>query len=249
MKSVTVTVSVVGGLLLGWHLAVWLLRVPPWIMPSPVATVIALVVGWRSIISHLGYTLLGAFLGLLFSTTIGLALAAVFALSKRISAAVMPFLVVIRTIPVVAVAPLLVMGVGRTLWTSVAVTGTVSFFPILVNSLRGFGSTPVAALEMIHVAGANWRQELVKVRFRYALPHIFTGMRIATGSALLGAMLAEWLAGTPGLGFLILDSAAMQNTAQLWAVALVAMTAGLALYGITVVVERNLVIVPIVKPR
>ena len=92
------------------------------------------------------------------------------------------------------------------------------------------------------MAGGTWWQELAKIRLRYALPHIFTGMRIATGSALLGAMLAEWLAGTPGLGFLILDSAAMQNTAQLWAVALVGMTIGLLLYWITTVIERRFAI-------
>ena len=242
MKRAAITILVVGGLVLAWHLTVRLLHVPPWIMPSPLATAASLLAGWRSISIHLGYTLLGAASGLVVSTMIGLALAATFALSKRTSAAVMPFLVVIRTVPVVAVAPLLVMAVGRTLWTSVAVTCIVSFFPILVNGLRGFGSTPPAALEMIHVAGGTWWQELAKIRLRYALPHIFTGMRIATGSALLGAMLAEWLAGTPGLGFLILDSAAMQNTAQLWAVALVGMTIGLVLYWITIVIERRFAI-------
>ncbi len=239
MKRGGVAVLMVACLIAAWHLAVWLLRIPPWIMPSPAATAAAALSGWRSIVVHLGYTLLGAMLGLAVSTTTGLTLAAVFALSQRMSAAVMPFLVVIRTVPVVAVAPLLVMAVGRNLGTSVAVTCIVSFFPILVNGVRGFRSTPSAALEMMHVAGARWWQELAKARFRYALPHIFTGMRVATGSALLGAMLAEWLAGTPGLGFLILDSAAMQNTAQLWAVAFVGMTVGLALYWITIVIEQH----------
>ena len=238
-RSAFVALTATAAAVLAWHLVVVWLRVPHWVMPSPGATAAAL---WRErgpIAVHLGYTLTGALLGLVLSAVLALVLAAGFAMSRRAAQATMPFLVVLRTVPVVAVAPLLVMAVGRTLWTSLAVAVIVSFFPILVNGLRGFLSTPAPAIELMHVAGARWWHELLKVRLPYALPHIFTGLRIAAGSALLGAMLAEWLSGTPGLGFLILDSAAMQDTARLWAVALVGMATGLALYGVTRAVERR----------
>lgn len=223
-----------------WHAAVVYLRLPAWVMPGPEATAVALFRGRASILSHLGFTLGGALAGLCASTVLALTLAATFALSQRTSRAAMPVLIVLRTVPVVAVAPLLVMAVGRTIWTSVAVTLVVSFFPILVNGLRGFSSTPAGSLELMHIAGARWWQELLKVRLPYALPHIFTGLRIAASGALLGAMLAEWLSGTPGLGFLILDAAAMQDTARLWAVAAVAMAAGLAFYAAMNAAERRL---------
>jgi ABC-type nitrate/sulfonate/bicarbonate transport system permease component len=223
-----------------WQALVALFGVPPFIMPTPGATWAALIGAHATILDHLGFTLKGAVLGLAISTAVALGLAALFALSARTAAATMPIVIVLRTIPVVAVAPLMIMLVGRTLWTSVVVVVIVSFFPILVNGLRGFTSASTESCELMHVVGARWWQTLLKVRLPNALPFIFTGLRIASSAAILGAMLAEWLSGAPGLGFLILDSAAMQNTAELWAVTLVSMTTGFLVFALTVTAERVL---------
>ena len=239
MRRIALAGLVVVALLLAWEAVVAGLRLPRWIMPDPIATAAAF---WRergSILSHLAFTLEGAMAGLLVSACMAISLAASFVLSARLARAAMPLLIVLRTVPVVAVAPLLVMAVGRTLWTSVVVALIVSFFPILVNATRGMLATPEPALTLMHIAGARWWQVLVKVRLPYALPHLFTGLRLAAASSLLGAMLAEWLSGTPGLGFLILDASAMQDMARLWAVALVGMLTGLSVYALMSALEAG----------
>lgn len=223
-----------------WTAYVRLAHIPAYVIPEPRAALLALVGARASILSHLAFTLQGALLGLLISIVLSLVLAATFAVSSSIADAAMPVLIVLRTIPVVAVAPLMIMMVGRTLWTSVVVVIIVSFFPILVNATRGFMAVPQSGLELMHVAGARWWHTLIKLRLPLALPFIFTGVRIASSAAILGAMLAEWLSGAPGLGFLILDSAAMQNAAQLWAVTLVSMTTGFLVFCITASVEQAL---------
>ena len=226
--------------LAAWEAIVAGLRMPPWVMPGPAATATALWNGRATIAAHLAFTLEGAMAGLAASVGVALTLAVSFVLSDSLARSTMPLLVVLRTVPVVAVAPLLVVAVGRSLWTSVTVALIVSFFPLLLNATRGLRAAPEPTLAMMHVAGASWWQKIWKVRLPYAVPHLFTGLRLAAANALLGAMLAEWLSGTPGLGFLILDAAAMQDVARLWALAGIGMLTGLTFYRSLGAVEARL---------
>jgi ABC-type nitrate/sulfonate/bicarbonate transport system permease component len=129
---------------------------------------------------------------------------------------------------------------GRGISTSLAVVTIVSFFPMLVNMMRGLESADRNASELLHVYGATRWQQLRLVRIPFALPYLFTGLRVAGSSAILGAMLSEWITGSKGLGNLILDSGEMRETELLWAAVLTSVLIAMAVFWTTSAAEKRL---------
>ena len=220
-----------------WKALVVALAIPPFILPPPEAAWHALVDNDGTIGAASLFTLRNAAAGLATAFFIAVALAAAFTLSPLLSRAVLPVVIVLRTAPVVAIAPILIMVFGRGIGVAVTVVVIVSFFPIMVNAMHGFGSTPRNALDLMRVLGAGAWPTFVKVRLPFALSHIFAGMRSAATGAILSAMLAEWLSGAPGLGKLLLDAASFRKTGLLWACVLVSMAIAYAAFSLSVIIE------------
>jgi ABC-type nitrate/sulfonate/bicarbonate transport system permease component len=167
-------------------------------------------------------------------------LAALFSSSRGATKAILPLVIALRTAPVVAIAPILIMIFGRGVATAVVVVVIVSFFPIMVNAMKGFGAVRANLLELMHVLGAGAVKTFVKIRVPYALSYIFTGLRSAATSAILAAMLAEWLSGAAGLGTLILDAASYKKNGLLWAAVVVSMAVAFVIFSLTTALERRL---------
>lgn len=222
-----------------WKLAVVWMRIPPFFMPPPEAVAEALVKNGGTIGYALFATLRNAFVGLAAAFAMAIALAALFTSSRSAARAVLPLVIGLRTAPVLAIAPILIMIFGRGLGTSVAVVVIVSFFPIMVNAMKGFSATPANALELMHMLGANALTTFARVRLPFALPYIFSGLRSAATGAVLAAMLAEWLSGAPGLGSTILDASSFRRSALMWAAVVVSMLAAFTLFFVTERVERR----------
>ena len=231
----TVLFVVIGAL--AWKALVVALALPPFILPPPEAAWHALVDNGGTIGAASLFTLRNAAAGLVTAFLVALALSAAFTLSPALSRAVLPVVIVLRTAPVVAIAPILIMVFGRGIGVAVTVVVIVSFFPIMVNAMHGFGSTPRNALDLMRVLGAGAWPTFVKVRLPFALAHIFTGLRSAATGAILSAMLAEWLSGAPGLGKLLLDAASFRKTGLLWACVLVSMAIAYAAFSLSVFLE------------
>ena len=223
-----------------WKAAVTLFAVPPYIMPPPEATLASFEANLGKIGTAVLFTLRNAAAGLVVAFLVAIALAAIFVNSERTTHAVLPIVIALRTAPVLAIAPILIMVFGRGMGTAIAVVVIVSFFPIMVNAMKGFSSTRRSALELMHVLGAGPMQTFIKVRFPFALPFIFAGLRSAATSAILSAMLAEWLSGAPGLGTLILDAASYRKTDLLWAAVVVSMLLAFLIFSATTAVEKRL---------
>jgi ABC-type nitrate/sulfonate/bicarbonate transport system permease component len=128
--------------------------------------------------------------------------------------------------------------VGRDMGTSVVVVVIVSFFPVMVNLMRGLRDADVLALELMHVYGATRWQQIWMVRAPSSLPFLFTGLRVAGANAILGALLAEWITGSPGLGLLILESGDLREVELLWAAVLVTVAIALAVFAVTSAAEK-----------
>jgi NitT/TauT family transport system permease protein len=128
---------------------------------------------------------------------------------------------------------------GRGINTSVGVVLIVSFFPLLINLSRGLASADSRTEELLHIYGASRWQQLRYVRIPFALPYLFTGVRVAGASAILGAMLSEWITGARGLGSLILESGEMRETELLWAAIATSVVVALAVFWLTSVGERK----------
>jgi ABC-type nitrate/sulfonate/bicarbonate transport system permease component len=227
-------------ILLLWQGLITLFAVPPFLVPTPLSVIAAFGTRTGTILAALAYTVGSTVAGLSLALALSLVMASLFTWSPATSRALLPLIVILRTAPVLAIAPILILIFGRGLATSIAVVVLVSFFPMMVNAAKGFRSTKANALELMRVAGATWGQTFWKVRFPYALPFIFTGIRMASAGAVLSAMLAEWLSGAPGLGTLILQASSFRDLPLMWAGVVTAMAAASALYVLTTRAEGRL---------
>lgn len=230
----------IGILSLIWGGAIAFFEVPIFVAPGPIDTWKAFVANSDRLFGALAFTLVGVAIGLMVAVVIAVTLGVVFTLSASASRASMPLVIGLRTVPVLAVAPLLIMIFGRGQGTTIATVVIVGFFPIMVNAMRGFRSVTPTVQELFHVTGANWFQLLIKARIPFALPFFFTGLRVATTSALLSAMLAEWLSGAPGIGRLIYDALAYRDMPLMFAAVGLSMATAFAIFGLATSLEQVL---------
>ena len=240
VRRALIVAAVVLSIALLWQAAITGFGIPPYIVPRPMAVMGALVDGWSKIASHAGFTLLAAALGLTTSALLASAIAISFSLRPKLEQASMPIVLMFRSTPVAAIAPIMTLMLGRGIGTSIAVVSIIAFFPILVNLMRGISATDPNAAELLHVYGATPMQQMRLVRLRFALPYLFTGLRVSATSALLGAMLSEWITGSPGMGKLILDSGEMRETELLWATVLTSVVVSLCVFWTTSAAEARL---------
>jgi ABC-type nitrate/sulfonate/bicarbonate transport system permease component len=161
-------------------------------------------------------TLRDAFIGLAAGTVAAVACAVAFSLRRGLERTFMPLAMVLRSVPLVAMTPLIALVFGRDLLGVTVIAGIVTFFPTLVNVSLALRATPQASLDLCAAYGSGQLRTLRKVQLPNALPALFASLRIAAPLALVGALLAEWLATGKGLGYLMLQSESMSNYSQLW---------------------------------
>lgn len=187
----------------------------------------------------LGQTLLDSVIGFVVGMIVAIVLAVAFSLSKAIEAGVMPLVLLLRTIPLVSIAPVIILVTGRGTTASVAVIGTVVvLFPALANVLFGLSRASRQSLDVVHVYGGGRFTALRKVNMPGALPSVFAAMRVSVPSAVTGALLAEWLSTGTGIGGAILKFNAQAQFAQLWtSIALITLIT-LVLYNVVQIIEN-----------
>lgn len=235
---VKLVVAVVAVALVWQALILWF-RIPHYIVPTPLTVLVGFYEHANVLLRQTAVTLTSSAVGLVVSTLLAVVIAIAFTLNKSVAQASLPLVIVFRSAPIAAVAPIIMLFLGRGIATSVAVVIIVSFFPLLVNLMRGLYSADANAGELLHVYGASRWQQIRYVRIPYAMPYLFTGLRIAGASAILGAMLSEWITGSRGLGNLILESGEMRETALLWCAVLTAVAISLIVFGATSAGERR----------
>ncbi len=192
-----------------------------------------------AVIHESGTTLRDALLGLAGGTVAAVGAALGFHLWRLASQAFMPVAMTLRSVPLVAMTPLIVGVFGRNLLAVTVIAGIVTFFPTLVNVTLALNGAPREAIDMCRAYGATPRTTLVKVQVPTALPALFASLRIAAPLALVGALLAEWLATGSGLGYTMLTAGAQSDYPAVWARVVVATVLALALYFVVGAVERT----------
>lgn len=175
-------------------------------------------------------TLRDAFIGLAAGTFAALTCAIAFNLSRSIEQTLMPMAMVLRSVPLVAMTPLIALIFGRGLLGVTVIAGIVTFFPTLVNVTLALRATPQASIDLCQAYGGSRMTTLRKVQLPSALPAVFASLRIAAPLALIGALLAEWLATGKGLGYLMLQSTTLSNYNMLWAATALVTAYSLLLY-------------------
>lgn len=184
-------------------------------------------------------TLQHAALGWIAGMTIAVVLAMLFALSKTVEAGVMPLALLLRSIPLVAIAPVIMLLTGRGTTASVVVIGTiVVLFPALASILFGLSQANVQSLDVVHVYGGGNLTALLKVAVPGALPSLFAAARISVPGAVTGALLAEWLSTGTGIGGQIAKFSAQAQFDQLWSCVAIITIITLVLYNLVQLVEN-----------
>lgn len=187
----------------------------------------------------LGHTLGDSLIGFVVGMLVAIVLAIAFSLSKGVEAGVMPLVLLLRTIPLVSIAPVIILITGRGTPASVAVIGTiVVLFPALANVLFGLSRASRQSLDVVHVYGGGRLTALRKVNLPGALPSIFAAMRVSVPAAVTGALLAEWLSTGTGIGGAILKFNAQAQFAQLWSSIALITIITLLLYNLVQILEN-----------
>lgn len=218
-----------------WEVLTRALAVPEYLLPPPSAIAAAGRADAASLAQGALTTGRAALTGFLLSAVIGVGAATVLASSRLVERAFYPYAVFLQTVPIVAVAPLLVLWFGPGLRAVSVAAFIVSVFPVIANTLTGLRSTDPALRDLFRLYGAGRLATLTKLTLPGALPHIVTGLRIASGLAVIGAIVGEFVAGfaegSPGLGIQVLTSYKQLRTDLLFAAVITAAALGLTLFG------------------
>jgi len=221
--------------LCAWEIAVRAFEVPIFVLPPPSAIAVSLVEDFPSLVDSLIFTLkitVGAFL---LASAAGISLAILFAHSRLAERALMPYAVVIQVTPVVAIAPLVILWTGLdNAWAALFILATlVAFFPVLSSSLLGFRSVDRGLRNLFRLYGATPWQVFWRLELPSALPYMLSGMKVAGGLALIGAIVAEFVAGSgtaTGLAWRIVESGNRLNMPRMFAALLLLSATGILIH-------------------
>ena len=241
----TAAPAILGLALLGlWEGLVRYLEVPNFILPGPVAIGQAMIADWPLLSSSLLVTLRVALLALLAAVTFGGFLAILFAQSAWVERALFPYAVILQVTPIVAIAPLILIWVNDVLLSLLICAWIVAFFPILSNTVLGLNSADRNLRDLFQLYGATRWQILWLLRLPSALPFFLAGLRVAGGLALIGAVVAEFVAGAGGTGsglaFRILEASYQLRIPRMFAALALISAAGIAIFALLGAVQHVL---------
>jgi NitT/TauT family transport system permease protein len=235
--------ALIGLLLAAWELACRALQVPSYFLPPPSAIAATLGQDWRSLLQAAGYTLSNALVALVLASLIGQGLALAVTMSRILERAVQPITVILQVTPVIAIAPLVNIWAGtdhpeRAL---IALATVVAFFPIYSGAVTGLRSADPDLQRLFALYGANRVQVLTRLRLPSAVPFLLEGHKVAAGLAIVGTVVAEFVAGSgkvQGLAWRILDASFKLQTARMFAALVMLGALGVALYAVLQAIER-----------
>ena len=225
-------------LLVIWQLAVDLLHVKEYILPSPWSALKALDKPshrWPANFMATLYSVLGAFV---LSAILGVALAIVIVWNKFLMRTIMPVLVLFNTLPKIALAPLFILWLGYGIWPNIVIGTTIAFFPMVVNTAIGLASAEPEIIDLVRTLRATRWQVFTKIRFPNAVPYIFAGLKLNATMSVTGAIVGEFVASELGLGALIISAGVTLETQTIFASLMLISLLGLVLYGLVVLAEH-----------
>ncbi|HTY68549.1 MAG TPA: ABC transporter permease [Alphaproteobacteria bacterium] len=225
-------------LIVVWAALVYVLKVPPFVAPSPQAVARTLALKYEMLLANLWPTAIEAVCGFLLGNFVAIVIATVFVHKKTMEEAFFPIVVLINTIPVVAKAPILVLLLGNGMEPKIAIAALICFFPTLVNMVRGLESVNPQAMELMRVLSASKREVFFKLRVLNSLPYLFSALKIAASTAVIGAIVGEWIGSTVGIGALIIQATYNFDSALLYATVIVGSTFSIAFFLVITGIER-----------
>ncbi|MCA1554445.1 MAG: ABC transporter permease [Chloroflexi bacterium] len=249
------TLIVAFGLILFWQALRLSLNLPAYKLPDPLS-IVAEFTNTRPtgelVLVSLAHDLLvtwsEALCGFVLGASAGFMMAIVFTQSRLLARGLLPYVIMSQTIPILAIAPMVVVGVGQMgappLLSKAIIAAYLTFFPVTINALRGLKSVEPDALDLMRSYAASERDVILKLRIPNAIPYLFTALKISATASVIGAIVAELPVGSnEGIGSALINGA-QYNTFQpayLWATIITAATLGLLFYGVVALAEKHVV--------
>jgi NitT/TauT family transport system permease protein len=235
-------VAVFAALLIIWQLVLWIFKVPRYMLPSPWAVARAVVARFPSLLNSLAITAAESAGGLIASIIVGVLIALIFAQSRWVRRMLYPYTILLQTVPIIAVAPLILMWIGAGTAAVALIAFIISLAPVIANTTQGLVSVDENLVSLFLMHNASPAQILFKLRLPHAVPSLFVGIRIASGIAVIGAVTGELYAGSSrvgqgGLGYSILYASSQLQTDYLFALVLAATVLGFSFFFVVMFLE------------
>ena len=232
-------IGLIGAIAL-WWLATIVFSIEPFLLPSPGDVISKFSEQPVYLLKETGVSLLETIEGFVLAIVIGVPIAIVIVRSAVLERLVYPLLLMVNAIPKIAVAPLLVVWMGFGQLPKVVMVLLMCFFPVVISTAQGMKSTPVELVELLRSLNASRAQEFFKLRLRYAMPQIFTGLKVAISLAVIGSVIAEFVGATRGLGYVIQQSGASADTTLAFAAITLLSIMSIVLFYALVLLEHLL---------
>lgn len=229
-----------GGLLIvaAWQAYVDLLGVSVIVLPSPIQVLAAAIRNWPLLLRETWPTFVESACGFGLAVLIGVPMAIAVVSSRVLNLTLYPIFVATQSIPKVAIAPIILVWFGFGLQSKLAIAFLVAFFPIVVDTATGLASTPHGLIELARSLRSSLWQTFWKVQFPSALPHMFSGAKVAVTLAVVGAVIGEFVGANSGLGNLLLSANSQLNSPLTWAALIWLSALGVMLFLAVVLIEK-----------
>lgn len=214
----------------GWYGLIAFFNIQSYVVPSPHAVVGVFWEEPKLLLDNFVTTLLEVLLGFVLANVVSIAIALLVSVRRGSQHYVLPLAVVLKTIPIIAIAPLLIMWLGSGVAPKVATAALICFFPSLVNMISGVNSINNDYLDLFKLYNASSWQKIRYLYIPYSMPFVFSSLKISSSLAVVGALVGEFLGSNQGIGFLIITNYYSLNTPMVFAAVLLSSTIGVTLY-------------------
>lgn len=228
-------------LILAWQFVLPHAGVPAYIVPTPTAVFSVFAKSGPLLLGNLWPTAIEAVAGFLIGNLAAILLAVLFVHSRILQAAYFPVVLFFNTIPVLALSPIIILIFGLGMTPKIVIAAVICFFPTLINMIRGLESASANEHELFRVLSATRWEVFWRLRLPRALPLLFSSLRIASATAVIGAIVGEWIGSDKGLGALIIQATFNYQSDRLYAAIVMSSALSILLFAAVVAVERRLV--------
>lgn len=241
MRQRLLAISIILLVILAWEAGVTIFQVKNYLLPAPSVVFTQLWHHKGSLAVDTLYTAGESILGFLIALVFAFGFALVFAHSRLSYDSAMPFLIGLKAVPIVAMAPLLVIWLGNGITSKSAMSALICFFPIVVNLAKGFKTIPEEHLKLMKSLSASWWQIFKKIRLPNSMPYLFSALKIASTLSVVGAIVAEFSGANNGIGWVILVAALSSDTPLVFCGIILASVLGVVFYYAIEFTEQRVV--------
>jgi NitT/TauT family transport system permease protein len=222
-----------------WEVACRVFNVPVFVLPRPLQIVVSFAqVPLSTWLVNIWATLQIVIIGFLISLALSIPLAMMLVNSPLMSRTIVPLLVIVQSTPIVAIAPILVVTLGAGMMPRIVITCLITFFPLVISTTLGLRAVPEELIELSRSLKATRVREYLQIRLPYAVPYIIGAAKVSVTLAVIGAVVAEFVAADKGLGYMILSYTSLFKLSQAFVALLILLGISLSLYQVVAMIER-----------